>query len=159
MSKPPAQIKTLDELRARKFQLKEEILVSQKNAKDSVGPVKSKLGSFALSKLAPVAAVGVGLFIAFKVFGGDDDDDKNTNEPKISEAQLAFLEAERQEREEEQRQMKEQAAQSSPGFVSIIRGFLPFIKVLLPLAQAAFASYQAARATNIAKSAAAEEKA
>lgn len=152
MSKPPAQIKTLDELRARKFQLKEEILVSQKNAKASIGPAKSKLGSFALSKLAPVAAIGVGLFLAFKVFGGNDDNKKAAG-PKISEAQLAFLEAERQERVEERRHVEEQAIQSSPGFVSIIRGFLPFIKVILPLAQSAFASYQAARATSIAKSA------
>lgn len=153
MSKLPYEIKTLAELRARKAELRKKLQVSQTNALASVDPARGKLGSFIMSKATPIAAIGVGLFLATKLFGGKKEEE--TTQPRITDEQLAFLEAERQERAKDRKTIRRIAAAkpSSPGFTAIVRSFLPFIKVLFPLAQSAFASYQAAQATDLAEDA------
>lgn len=150
MTKQATKIRTLEELQARKSQLEKEIAVSQKSAKESVGPVKNKAGAFVLSKTAPVLAVGVGLFIAFKLFGGKKEEKAQVAPvPRQSIADPVYL-------GDEKYQTQQRSAPTSSSFVSVIRGLLPFIKIVLPFAQAAFANYQASRATTVAEKAASE---
>lgn len=152
MSKVPHSIKTLDDLRARKYQLKQEIVTSQREAKNSIQPAQRKLGAFVFSKVAPVAAVGAGLYLVTKLVGGSGA--KKAQDAQTSDAHLALLEADRRrERAEGRRRAEQAAAATSPSFVALIRGLLPFVKVILPLLQSLFATHQAAKATDIAKEA------
>lgn len=151
MSKVPHSIKTLDDLRARKYQLKQEIVTSQREAKNSIQPAQRKLGAFVFSKVAPVAAVGAGLYLVTKLVGGSGA--KKAQDAQTSDAHLALLEADRRRERAEGRRVEQAATATSPSFVALIRGLLPFVKVIFPLLQSLFATHQAAKATDIAKDA------
>lgn len=147
MNESARVIRTLADLKAREIELKREMVEAKKSALASVKPSGKKVAGYALGKVAPFAAAGVGIWLAFQFFGNKSEEsgplttvesktNKYDNPPAVRRAAL-------REGDDQEAAAASVTNWGRKEWIALIRQWWPVLKIVFTTAQAFYVKKQA----------------